>query len=465
MVSTVPQSALTAAVCLSLLCSGARAGDLFVPGDHATIQAAIDASVDGDTIHVGPGTWPGALATLDRDITILGAGADVTIIDGQGAAQTLLVGVNFEAVVVRHVTLTGGIKGITTAGSSHATLSDSSVRGNTGVGGSGRIVATDSTFADNGSHGLAPFLSALRCTFLGNGGWGVEDIDNIQTGPYLGSSFFAGNAFGGARLGVLGNSVHTPPEMHVGRCIFQGNTLQVATLGPSGEGTSYVSNCSMTGATLKIMQGTAFVTSSILRGSQPITDLSATGGAYTEYSNVQGGLVGAFFNIDADPLWADAENGDFSLLPGSPCINSGHEGYQDMDGTRLDMGALPYDPWTTLDGSVAGAAGTPRLTGTGAVQAGFELELTLTHAPAAGAVLLVVGLQALQAPFKGGTLWPSADVLVGPLLASPAGTLTLAGTWPAGLPSGFSFWSQTWIADAGAPFGFSASNGLRGVQP
>jgi hypothetical protein len=86
------------------------------------------------------------------------------------------------------------------------------------------------------------------------------------------------------------------------------------------------------------------------------------------YCDIEGG-VGAFGGpgagsefdgvydscIDADPLFADGENGDFHLAwdnyptedaTKSPCIDSGHPHpqYNDPDGSRNDMGALPFDP-------------------------------------------------------------------------------------------------------------------------
>ena len=51
------------------------------------------------------------------------------------------------------------------------------------------------------------------------------------------------------------------------------------------------------------------------------------------------------------------------------------------------------------------------------------------------------------------------------LAVSGAGTLTLASTWPAGIPSGTVGWAQMWIADAAGEQGLAASNGLGLVVP
>ncbi|MBT6471339.1 MAG: hypothetical protein HOK52_08780, partial [Candidatus Marinimicrobia bacterium] len=59
---------------------------------------------------------------------------------------------------------------------------------------------------------------------------------------------------------------------------------------------------------------------------------------------------------ESDPLFTDISQGDFTLLPNSPCINAGHPDLdgdgvswendiddQDPDGTRMDMGAYYFD--------------------------------------------------------------------------------------------------------------------------
>lgn len=71
-----------------LLAGGAVGDMLRVPGDHETIQGAIDASSDGDTILVGPGRWVERLDLDGHSITLKGsAGPDSTIVDGTGKGR------------------------------------------------------------------------------------------------------------------------------------------------------------------------------------------------------------------------------------------------------------------------------------------------------------------------------------------------------------------------------------------
>lgn len=84
-----------------------------------------------------------------------------------------------------------------------------------------------------------------------------------------------------------------------------------------------------------------------------ITTFAQTEGITIRYSDVEGGEEaisieeGLVFwlegNIDEDPLFADPMAGDYRLLEGSPCIDAGDPASpQDPDGTRRDMGAIPF---------------------------------------------------------------------------------------------------------------------------
>jgi hypothetical protein len=127
-------------------------------------------------------------------------------------------------------------------------------------------------------------------------------------------------------------------------------------------------------------------------------------------------------------------------------------------------GVGPTDPWADLGFGLAGSSGVPHLEGSGTLVGGTPVSFTLTHAKPASSTTLVIGLSAIDAPFKGGTLVPKPDAL---LLGLPTGTgtLTLSGTWPTGLPSGLALSFQHWIVDAAGPKGLAASNGLQGTTP
>jgi hypothetical protein len=59
------------------------------------------------------------------------------------------------------------------------------------------------------------------------------------------------------------------------------------------------------------------------------------------YSNIQGGYEGTG-NISSDPLFIDPVDDDYSLLWGSPGIDTGDPSVLDPDGTRSDMGAFSF---------------------------------------------------------------------------------------------------------------------------
>ncbi|HEX5012216.1 MAG TPA: PQQ-binding-like beta-propeller repeat protein [Planctomycetota bacterium] len=176
-----------------------------------------------------------------------------------------------------------------------------------------------------------------------------------------------------------------------------------------------------------------------------------------------GGSGGKVFGFDADlqTLWSlDLPNVNI----GAPCL--GQDGTLIVAGTGTDVRAYRTGlPWTDVQQGLAGAAGTPELSGTGTLQAGSPVTLILAEAAPLSAAYLFAGPAEFDVPFKGGTLVPGADVLIGPLATDAQGRLVLSGTWPAGMPSGTQLWLQEWIVDAGGPKGFAASNGLRATTP
>jgi ligand-binding sensor domain-containing protein len=121
--------------------------------------------------------------------------------------------------------------------------------------------------------------------------------------------------------------------------------------------------------------------------------------------------------------------------------------------------------WTLLGDGLPGAGGlVPELVGSGTLEAGSSNTLTLSDARPSAPAWLVVGLQAVNLPLKGGVLVPD-PLLALSLQTSPAGGLALAFHFPAGVPSGTELVLQAWVQDAAGIEGFAASNGLAGLTP
>lgn len=142
-------------------------------------------------------------------------------------------------------------------------------------------------------------------------------------------------------------------------------------------------------------------------------------------------------------------------------------GVQTVDITSLRIaGNMTIHPtWFDLGNSLAGTGAAPLMVAVGTLEANSQGVVGVATDLAGGTAHLVIGLSQLNAPFKGGTLVPAADVLILGLPLDAAGDLALPYTWPAGVPSRASIYLQFWMPDAGATVGFSASNGVRGETP
>ena len=142
---------------------------LVVPGSFSTIQAAIAAAVNGDTVLVLPGTYAEHIDVQGKDILIQGlGGAAQTIIDGSGVpGPTLLFSIgSTRAAILQGFTITGGFySGITQSygggirvTSSAPTILDCVVTNNTSDTYGGGIGITGT--------GAGPLIE--RCTVVGN---------------------------------------------------------------------------------------------------------------------------------------------------------------------------------------------------------------------------------------------------------------------------------------------------------
>jgi parallel beta-helix repeat protein len=186
-------------------------------------------------------------------------------------------------------------------------------------------VLTSCTISNNDGSGMynnnsSPNLD--HCIFTGNKYSGMH---NYSSSPTLTNCTFAHNTYDYG--GGMSNSYSSPV---LSNCIFWANS---ATGGGGGIynllSTTSMTNCTFSGNSAPIggamynNSGWIALTNSIFWGdsSEIFSDLEYTTIGVT-YSDVMGGHVGEG-NLDLDPLFVDAANGDFHLSAGSPVIDMG----------------------------------------------------------------------------------------------------------------------------------------------
>jgi FG-GAP-like repeat len=123
-------------------------------------------------------------------------------------------------------------------------------------------------------------------------------------------------------------------------------------------------------------------------------------------------------------------------------------------------------PWDDLGHPLAGELGLPRQRGRGTLQPAEFFEFRLTDARPGGLTGHIIGLSAIDAPFKGGVMVPAPLLINFPLPIDAQGDLSLQGAWPgpAGA-TGVQLYFQFWGPDPAGIKGFAASNAVRGTLP
>jgi len=303
-------------------------------------------------------------------------------------ASPLIVG---NIISDNHCEPGGGGGGICCRRASLPTITDNIIAGNSASQGSGILcygspTISNCTFIGNTTPGMgggilidgSPILT--NCTFSGNSAAQGGGMYNYESSPTLTNCRFIANSArysGGAIYNTRGSS----PTLR--NCIFTGNIA--GNIGGAMYNHGYTSineptvvNCTF--AANSALHGNALACDSYLQkypsylrvancilwdGGDEVWNNDASTITIT-YSDVQNACPGEG-NIDADPCFADANNGDYHLLPSSPCIDMGDNtvvtATTDLDGNPriingiVDMGTYEFQGPRTIyvDADAAGA--------------------------------------------------------------------------------------------------------------
>ncbi len=233
-------------------------GVVEVPGEVPTIQEAIDASSDGDTVLVAAGTYYENIEINGKYIALIGADSATTILDGGNTNGVLSLGYDNGGVsLIKRFTIQNGNRspgGGIVINHSNAVLDELIIQNNESTNNGGAIIAwdwdgslTNSIVQNNysGNEGALNISNGSDLTQSG-GGMSVESgcsvtMDNVEF-YYNSSSFGSGGAFwcGGQIFAIncqfAGNSAswggvgwisnNRDPEPMFINCNFRGNTAQ-----------------------------------------------------------------------------------------------------------------------------------------------------------------------------------------------------------------------------------------------
>ncbi len=368
-----------------------------VPAEAATIQAAIDMAIAGDTVLVAPGTYHERLDFHGKAITVISAaGPEQTIIDAGGVGSVVSFSSGeTRAAVLSGFTIRGGVT-VNFGGGILITSASPTIRGNVITG--NRSCTGVGVYSNFGS----PLIQGNRIT--GNmiagctGGWGIgvyiggvsaaEVVDNeisentgaAATGGGValfaagsavvrsnviarnGTSGPAGCGSGGGLASanfsqativgnlIVGNTACTGGGVYwlgsTGSNLFVNNTI--ADNEASSWPGMYVSGfdarnelhnniiTARTGPAL-YCQNAATLSSPTLRSNDIF---SAQGAPYGGTCADQTGLNG---NISADPAFLGAANRDYRVAMTSPVVDTGNDGAPVLPSTDLAGFARVFD--------------------------------------------------------------------------------------------------------------------------
>ena len=324
-----------------------------VPNDYSTIQEAIDASSDGDTIMVSPGIFYENDITFNgKEIVLLSSeGLENTIIDGSdnGRIFDITQGESFDTQIIGFTIQNGNHStgsAIRIINDSYLTVKNCIIQNNSAPGIWTRAAVTIGQEYNNATRtpAGAKFIST---SFINNSGYYGAAVFNEESGEqsseFIECIFDSNNGFHGAAIHGTRNSI-------IRNCIFIDNYSS----GPSnaiiqneGGNPEIINSIFYNNQSYVLARNSSLPTqiiNCVSTNNHGFINLSETDVNLIQvsYSNIEGGYEGEG-NIDIDPLFVNAEIDDFSLQEGSPCIDAGNpDSPLDPDSTIADMGAIYF---------------------------------------------------------------------------------------------------------------------------
>jgi hypothetical protein len=269
---------------------------LYVPENFATIQEGINAAFAGDTIFVAAGTYVEKINFNGKNIAMIGAGQDSTIIDGN-QDSTVVVFSNGE--------------------DSSSVISGFTIKNGQGRNGGGIHCGNNSSPRIENlviTNNVADFGGGIQC---------------FNSSPKIRNVIITGNTAGNDGGGIhCFNASPTLENVEITDNLgtWKGGGLGVfSSSDVIAEHVTMNNNSSNSGAGVYCSGSNPTFTNSILWNSMTDEIHLISGSVTASYSDVLGGWTGQG-NINTEPLFCDPSTGDYYLAQNSPCIGAGENG-------------------------------------------------------------------------------------------------------------------------------------------
>ncbi len=392
----------SAALAFAFALSAEAQTTIRVPLNYPTIQAAINAAANGDTVLVAPGTYVENINFSGKAITVTSEGGpEVTLIDGNQADSVVkFISAEGRSSVLSGFTVLNGRSGFDTPGfgsgggiwikNSSPTIAGNIIANNVGCEGVGISASSSSPLIQKNT-----IINNTQSGCTGGTGGGVyvrgnsenasaEIIENVISGnvlPYSGDQATGGGiSLNGARISIRGNII--TGNYAGGISIFNSSDAlivqNVITRNTAGRGGGIY--WAVPNGTRILIADNTIVDNDSAQGSGVFTEgydaltqlhnniivgrneqsavycgnsadvnrpafrfnnvFSPVAAAYGGFCSDPTGVSG---NISSDPLFADPTIGNYRLQPASPSIDAGDNTAPQIPSRDLDGNARILD--------------------------------------------------------------------------------------------------------------------------